>query len=49
MKFRCSNCGNLFNENQLFVPISGCGMLCGVCYQIDAKESYGDIITHNEE
>lgn len=48
MKFRCSNCGLEFDENQLFIPISGFGFLCGICFQLDAKESYGDIIGHND-
>jgi rubredoxin len=48
MKFRCSNCGLEFDESKLFIPISGCGLLCGICFQIDAKESYGDFLGHQD-
>ena len=48
MKYRCNGCGEMFDENELTVAMSGCGMLCGCCYQIDARESYGDMMGYND-
>lgn len=48
MKFKCNICGGEFELNQMCPSFNGFGMVCLPCYGLDAKESAGDIIGHND-